>query len=250
MAGRTLLVGLAHPDDEVGCAGAILAQRARGDRVVVVWLTHGEMTEAFGDLSRAEVAEIRRQHGFRAGEILGVETRFLHFHDTEVEATNAAARQVAKLLADVRPDGLLTWGDAWGRGMRHPDHQATGKIFRDAVTLCRIAKVVAPAPPHRAFCPVFTYRGAHSQIPPVVVDVEPYVETIYRLGAFYHEQLGFGDRGWIENRLATAGARYGLRYAEVYDAWETRAGTVPALLPAEADDEEPPHPDRPGEPAH
>ena len=48
MEQRTLLVGLAHPDDEVGAAGTILAQKARGDRVVVVWLTRGEMTEAFG----------------------------------------------------------------------------------------------------------------------------------------------------------------------------------------------------------
>ena len=42
---KTLLVGLAHPDDEVGAAGSILAQKARGDRVVaenlhsVKWLS-------------------------------------------------------------------------------------------------------------------------------------------------------------------------------------------------------------------
>ena len=29
---------LAHPDDELGCAGTIAAQVERGDRVVVVWL--------------------------------------------------------------------------------------------------------------------------------------------------------------------------------------------------------------------
>ena len=30
---QTLLVGLAHPDDELGMAGTILSQRARGDHV-------------------------------------------------------------------------------------------------------------------------------------------------------------------------------------------------------------------------
>lgn len=45
---RTLLVALAHPDDELGAAGTILAQRALGDRVVILWLTLGEMTEALG----------------------------------------------------------------------------------------------------------------------------------------------------------------------------------------------------------
>src|SRR5688500_5886690 len=74
MAIDSLLGWLAHPDDEVGLAGAILAQRARGDRVVVVWFTRGEMTEAFGPLPAVDVAAIREEHGRRAGEILGVET--------------------------------------------------------------------------------------------------------------------------------------------------------------------------------
>ena len=245
MAQRTLLVGLAHPDDEVGAAGTILAQKARGDRVVVVWLTRGEMTEAFGPIPTEQVAARREEHGRRAGEILGVETRFLDFRDCAVEATAESARRVARLLAEVRPDGLLTWGDSWGRGMRHPDHQASGKIFRDAVTLARIAKVVAPGPPHRAVVPVFTYRGAHSVIPAVAVDVEPYLDTIHELARFYRESIGFGDRDWVERRLRHAGEPYGLRYAEVFDAWETRPGVVPHLIPAPlADVGEPVHPDR------
>ena len=241
---KTLLVGLAHPDDEVGAAGTILAQRARGDRVVVVWLTRGEMTAAFGDRPLAEVAAIREEQGRMAGEILGCETRFMDFADTRVEATAEAARQVAHLIAELRPDGLLTWGDAWGRGMRHPDHQASGKIFRDAVTLARIAKVVAPAPPHRAAMPVFTYRGAHSTLPAVALDVEPYLDRIHEIGRFYRERIGFGDAAWIDRRLAKLGEPFGLRYAEVYDAWESAGGVVPALLPAPLADDEPVHPDR------
>jgi LmbE family N-acetylglucosaminyl deacetylase len=241
---QTLLVGLAHPDDEVGAAGTILAQRARGDRVVVVWLTHGEMTEAFGPVSTHEVARIREEHGRLAGEILGCETRFLDFHDTRVEATAEAAARVAALVAEVRPDGVLTWGDAWGRGMRHPDHQACGKIFRDAITLARLAKVVAPLAPHRVPAPVFTYRGAHSVLPELVVDVEPYMDRIRELANFYYKRIGFGDPEWIENRLAAAGRAHGLRYAEVFDAWESPGGHVPTLLPAAPDPAEPMHPDR------
>jgi LmbE family N-acetylglucosaminyl deacetylase len=247
MAERTLLVGFAHPDDEVGAAGTILAQRARGDRVVLVWLTHGEMTEAFGCISQQEVAAIRLQHARQAGAILGCETHVLDMPDCGVESTPASARRVAELITEIKPDGVVTWGDAWARGMRHPDHQATGRIFRDAVTLARIAKVVAPRPPHRAPAPVFTFRGSHSTLPAVAVDVEPYLEGIYELGRFYHERIGFGDRDWIERRLRAAAAPFGLRYAEVFDAWETRPGVVPALLPAEPAGGEPIHPDRIGE---
>ena len=244
MANQTLLVGLAHPDDEVGAAGTILAQRARGDRVVVVWLTRGEMTEAFGPVPLDEVSAIRVEHGREAGAILGCETRFLDFPDTRLQATPEAAHRVAALIAEVRPDALLSWGDAWGRGMRHPDHQAAGQIFRDAITLARIAKLVAPAAPHREPVPVFTYRGAHSRLPPVVVDVEPYVERIHALARFYYDRIGFGHADWVEGRLREAAAPYGLRYAEVFDAWETAGGIVPSLLPAELAGGEPVHPTR------
>ncbi|HEX8359278.1 MAG TPA: PIG-L family deacetylase [Longimicrobium sp.] len=247
MGQRTLLVGLAHPDDEVGAAGTILAQRARGDRVVLVWLTRGEMTEAFGAIAQDEVAAIRLEHGRLAGELLGCETRFLDLPDCGVESTPENARRVAELITEIKPDGILTWGDAWARGMRHPDHQATGRIFRDAVTLARIAKVVAPRTPHRMPAPVFTYRGAHSTLPAVAVDVEPYLDGIFALGQFYLQRIGFGERAWLEQRLRSNGKPFGLRYAEVFDAWESHPGIVHALLPARLADDEHIHPDRKSE---
>lgn len=230
---RTLLVALAHPDDELGAAGTILAHRALGDRVVILWLTRGEMTEALGDVSAAEVARLRTEQGREAGEMLGVETLFLDFPDAALEATPEAARRVASSIVEVRPDAVITWGDAWVRGMRHPDHQACGRIVRDAITLARIKKIVAPACPHRSEVPVFTYRGLHSRLPAVVVDVEPYVDSVLELGRFYKERVGFGHPEWLEARLAEAGRRWGLRYAEEFDAWETEGGVVGALLPAE-----------------
>lgn len=243
MPRQTLLVGLAHPDDEVGAAGTILAQRARGDRVVIVWLTRGEMTEALGPLPSEEVAARRMEQGQRAGEILGAETRFLDFPDTGLVATPEAARRVAAVIAEIRPDGLLTWGEGWARGMRHPDHQACGKIFRDAITLARIAKTAAPGEPHRAPVPVFTYRDAHSTLPAVAVDVGPYLARIEELGRFYLQSVGFGDPAWLRERLAAVGAPWGLRHAEVFDAWETEPGRVDTLLPARGAGL-PAHPDR------
>lgn len=233
---QTLLVALAHPDDEVPGAGTVLAQRARGDRVVLLWLTRGEMTGAFGAIPPEEVAERRMAQGRRAGEILDVETRFLDFADTRLEATPEAAARVAEVLAEIRPDGILTLGDAWVRGPRHPDHQAAGKIVRDAVTLARVRKVVAPAEPCRGFVPVFTYRGLHSTLPAVGVDVGEHLETILELGRHYHEGIGFGNPELVEARLAALGERWGVAYAEEWDAWETRPGLVDTLLPAEPAD--------------
>lgn len=232
MSQETLLVGLAHPDDELGVAGTILAQRARGDRVVIVWLTRGEMTEAFGPLPTAEVARRREEQGHRAAELLGAEARFLDYPDTELVANREAAIRVARLICEIQPTGIVTWGHAWVRGMRHPDHEACGRIFRDAVTLARIAKAVAPAEPYRGYTPVFTLRDAHSTLPAVGVDVTPHRDRVQELADFYLHGIGFGDPEWMERRLRRAGSRYGVRYAEELDAWESEGGAVSALLPA------------------
>ena len=233
MKEETLLVGLAHPDDEVGAAGAILAQRERGDRVVIVWLSRGEMTEAFGALPLEEVAKRRTSQGERAAELLGAECRFLDFPDTAIEATREAAITVARLICDIKPTGLLTWGDGWARGIRHPDHQATGKIFRDAVLLARIAKLMAPLPPHRADVPVFSVRDVHSLLPAIGVDVTAHREKIHGVARLYFNGVGFGDPEWLEGRLAEAGSRWGTHFAEEFDAWESEASSlVRALLPA------------------
>jgi N-acetylglucosamine malate deacetylase 1 len=227
---------LAHPDDELGCAGTIAAQVARGDRVVLAWLTRGEMTEAFGPLPTSEVAARREAQGREAARLLGAEPRFLDFPDTGLRGSPEETRAVAGLIAEIRPDAVLTWGEAWVRGQRHPDHQAAGAVARGAITLARIAKAVEPARPHRGACPVFTLRDVHSALPAVAVDVSPHVERVRALGAFYRERIGFGDPRWLEERLAEAGRPFGLAHAEVFDAWESRPGVVASLLPAEPAD--------------
>lgn len=226
----TLLVALSHPDDEVGCAGTVAAHVAAGHRVILLWLSRGEMTEIYGDLETAAVAERRMEHGRRAAEILGAEHRFMEFPDTRIHATPDAAEEVARVMAEVRPDAVITWGEAWARGMRHPDHQATGKIVRDAITLARLRRVVGPRPPHRDPAPLFTLRGEFSSLPETAVDVEPYLETVLELAAFYRERVGWPDEEWLLERLRTAGAPHGVEAAELFDAWETPPGLTDRLV--------------------
>lgn len=228
---KTILVALSHQDDEIGCAGTIAVHARRGDRVVLLWLTRGEMTEIFGSLAVDEVAQRRTESGREAARILGAEARFMDFPDTRVEATPEAAARVAHVIADVQPDAVVTWGEAWVRGMRHPDHQATGKIVRDAVTLARIGRVVAPAAPHREPAPVFTLRGEHSTLPVAAVDVTPAVDTIRELGRYYRDLVGWPpSEEWLLERLETAGRSHGTEAAELFDAWETPAGLLRGLV--------------------
>lgn len=227
---KTLLVALSHPDDEVGCAGTIAAHSAAGDRVVLLWLTRGEMTEIYGDLPPEEVAERRMGQGREAAAILGAEAVFLEFPDTRVQATPEAAWTVARTVAEIRPDAVITWGEAWARGMRHPDHQATGKIVRDAITLARLRRVVGPAAPYRDPAPLFTLRGEFSTLPESVVDVSGHVGTVLELAAFYRERVGWPREEWLRDRLRRAGAPHGVDAAERFEAWETPPGLVDRLV--------------------
>ena len=198
--------------------------------MVLVFLTHGEMTEAMGPLSADEVARRRREHAVESGRLLGCEIRFLDYRDTRVECTPDANYDVARVVAEIKPDAVLTWGDAWIRGMRHPDHQATGAIARNAVTLSRIARVVAPHSPHRSATPLFTIRDRNSTLPPIAVDVSEHVETALELGAFYRERVGWPPEEWHRNRLMVAGKEWGVAAAEIFDAYESESGLYTSLF--------------------
>lgn len=227
---KTILAVFSHPDDEVGCAGTLARHAERGDRVVLAWLTRGGMTEVYGDLPIEEVERRRTEHGVASAGILGCEPRFFDFPDTGVEVTREAVVEVARLIAEVRPDAILTWGEGWVRGIRHPDHQATGVIVRNAVTLARLTRVVAPLPAYRGDAPVFTLRDRHSTLPAHAVDVTPVIDKIEEVARLYREEVGWPAAEWLRESLAAAGRAWGVELAEVFDAWETPAGLEDGLL--------------------
>ena len=188
------------------------------------------MTEALGQLNAEQVAAQRNAHAIDAGRILGCEIRFLNYQDTRVQATPDANYDVAKLIAEIKPDAVLTWGEGWIRGIRHPDHQATGEIVRNAVVLARIARVVAPYEPHRATAPIFTLRDRNSPLPAVAIDVTRYVDKAIELGAFYRERVGWPPEDWHHARLRRAGEEWGVQAAEVFDAYESEPGLYKTLF--------------------
>lgn len=229
-ARKTLLVALSHPDDEMACAGTIAVHVARGHRVVLLFLTRGEMTEALGPLTAAQVAEIRSAHALEAGAMLGAEVRLLDFPDTRIEVTADANYRLAKEVAEIRPDAVVTWGDAWRRGPRHPDHQATGQLVRNGVMLARIARVVAPLPPHRGPAPVFTLREPQSQLPAVAIEVGAQHALLMQLAAFYRTHVGWPGEAWVEERIRAAGKAWGVPAAEQFDAWDSGGGLRETLF--------------------
>ena len=113
----TVMMIWAHPDDETYLAGGLSAALTNaGHRVVCVTATRG----AAGGDADARCTELEA-----ALTVLGVtEHHWLEYDDgacASVDPTEAATR-LGRLLDDVRPDTVITFGQDGFTG--HPDHRA------------------------------------------------------------------------------------------------------------------------------
>jgi LmbE family N-acetylglucosaminyl deacetylase len=125
-----VLVVAPHPDDEaIGCGGAICLHAARGDRVVAVFLTSGEL--GLKHLPREEAWRVREAEAEAAAAVLGIaELCFLRCPDwylmEGVEATAELLRPI--LMREMPRTVYLPHPREW-----HPDHQASLPILRAAL---------------------------------------------------------------------------------------------------------------------
>jgi N-acetylglucosamine malate deacetylase 1 len=105
---RTILVVVAHPDDEVLGAGGTLARHvAQGDEVFVTFLADG--VGARGD--SPATAESRAAAARSAARVLGTrEPRFLGFPDNRLDtlALLDIVKAIEQVIADINPDTVYT----------------------------------------------------------------------------------------------------------------------------------------------
>jgi len=118
----------AHPDDETYLCGGLMARAAlAGDRVVCITATRGELGSPDEERwpSGAALAAVRTAEMEAALAVLGVtEHVWLDYPDGACAGVDQeeAARPVTAVMADARPDTVLTFGPDGMTG--HPDHQA------------------------------------------------------------------------------------------------------------------------------
>ena len=122
----TVTVIAPHPDDEsIGCGGVLCKHSARGDRVVVVYLTSGEL--GLKSLPKKTAWKTREREAQRAAKVLGVAaTVFLRAPDWAVaEDAKNLSEQLGALFRQERPQMIyLPHPAEW-----HPDHKACWPIL-------------------------------------------------------------------------------------------------------------------------
>ncbi len=211
----------AHPDDEIGCIGTLAKHAARGDEVLLVWTTLGELASQFGDTPHEEVRRIRREHGAWVAQKIGAKYHFFDMGDSRMTGGRDEALQLARLYAEFRPGAVI----AWSEDHPHPDHRMSAKIAFDAITLARIPRILnegreaeARLEAWRNPVKLYHYYASASPYPEVFVNTESTVDTAQEVMAFYREfyRWPLTPEEYRAQR-AEAGRLAGVKFAERFN---------------------------------
>ena len=223
-----ILAVFAHPDDELGCIGSLKKHSERGDKIKLLWTTHGELASQFVDESDEEVRRIRKEHGAKIAEMVGGSYQFFNMGDSRMKGSRDEALDLARIYATFQPDVVITWSD----DHPHPDHRMTAKIAFDAVTLARIPKILNERSEetfaaHRKPIRFYQYVSAAFSRPVIHLDISEQIETAVEAFELYQSFYGWDyTPQTFKETKAYFGREVGVKFAEKL---QLRAKCAPAL---------------------
>lgn len=167
-----ILVIAAHPDDaELGCSGTIAAHIAKGYKVGIVDLTHGEM-------GTRGTPEIRLQESAEAARILSLSAREnLGFKDIYFKDDEAHQLELIKVIRKYQPEIVL----ANAITDRHPDHGKGSSLASNACFMSGLRKIETELDgvAQQAWRPKFVYHYIQNNYiqPDFIVDITAHWDT-------------------------------------------------------------------------
>lgn len=213
-----------HPDDvELGCAGTLLSEIAKGKKVAVVDLTRGE-------LGTRGTAETRKEEAANAAKAMGVHYREnLEMADGFFQADEANIRKVIVAIRKYKPEIIL----CNALEDRHPDHGRSSKLVSDAAFLSGLRKIETSynGENQEAWRPsyVFHYIQDRYLKPDFVYDVSDYFDQKLKAVLCYTTQFNSTDNSepqtyisspdfldTVKSRALMLGKRIGVKFAEGY----------------------------------
>ena len=136
--GKTILLIGAHADDDALSHGTLALLEAHGNQVFVVTLTTGNVGTQDPNLSRAQLAGIRRSEELAALAELGIPGDHyinLGYDDglLEFEDRKAVVENLVRWIRKLRPNVLMAWDPGKNYQRWHKsDHRAAAYLAADA----------------------------------------------------------------------------------------------------------------------
>jgi LmbE family N-acetylglucosaminyl deacetylase len=224
---ESAMVIVAHPDDAEFTVGGTVAKWAKaGCHVTYVVCTDGNAGSLDPDMTREELAKIRRAEQRAACAILGVsEVVFLGHDDGQLEPTLDLRRELVRAIRQYKPEVIITWDPtrlfADGDYINHPDHRAAAQAALDAAAPASEMPLLWPeaGPPHRVG-QLYVYGNDQAN---VWVDVTETIGTKIEALKQHTSQIGDWDpTEMVEEWSAEVGKERGLAHAESYRVFTLR----------------------------
>jgi LmbE family N-acetylglucosaminyl deacetylase len=211
----------AHPDDaEFTVAGTVAKWAKAGCRVTYVICTDGNAGSLDPDITREQLAEIRRAEQRAACATLGVsEVLFLGHDDDQLESTLDLRRELVRAIRRYKPQAVIT-GDPTrlfvnGDYINHPDHRAAAQAALDAAAPASEMPLLWPelGAPHRVDQLYVHGNEQTNEWVDVTDTIDQKIEALKQ----HVSQLGDWDpTEMVKEWGAEVGREKGLAYAESY----------------------------------
>jgi len=208
--GKTILLIGAHADDDAISHGTLALLEAHGNRVYVLTLTTGNVGTQDPNLSRTQLAQIRRTEEIAAlGELgipgdhyinLGYDDGLLEFEDRK-----AVVENLVRWIRKMRPDVLLAWdpGKRYQRWHKS-DHRAAAYLAADAARAAMWRLLfegqITQEGLKEYMIPEYLFYNDHNyEDENIWVDVSEFAEKKVNAGAKYTSQYGPGWKKYNPN---------------------------------------------------
>jgi LmbE family N-acetylglucosaminyl deacetylase len=201
-ARKTILLIGAHADDDAMSHGTLALLQAHGNQIYIVTLTTGNVGTQDPNLSRTQLAEIRRQEELAALAELGISGEHyinLGYDDglLEFEDRKSVVEKLVRLIRTIRPDVLFAFdpGKRYQRWHKS-DHRTAAYLAADAAraAMWRLlfeGQIIQDNLKEYMIPEYMFYDGAHED-ENIWIDIGEFVEKRVSAGAKYVSQFGPG----------------------------------------------------------
>src|SRR6266849_2386507 len=226
-ARKTIMLIGAHADDDAMSHGTLAMLQAHGNQIYIVTLTTGNVGTQDPNLSRAQLAQIRRAEELAALAELGIPGEHyinLGYDDglLEFEDRKAVVENLVRWSRKLRPNVLMAWDPGRNYQRWHKsDHRAASYLAADAAraAMWRLlfeGQITQEGLKEYMIPEYLFYNDYDHQDENIWVDISDFVKKKVNAGAKYVSQYGPGWNNYKAN----------LSEAEVKQMKDERRGRV------------------------